>query len=39
MDAFRLGALPAGMRSGAVAVLMVIITWPAVIARNAAGAG
>ena len=36
---FRLGALPAGMRPGAVAVLVVIIAWSAVIALNAAGAG
>ena len=36
---FRLGALPAGMRPGAVAVLVVIIAWSAVIALNAAGGG
>ena len=36
---FRLGALPAGMRPGAVAVLVVIIAWSGVIALNAAGAG
>ena len=36
---FRLGALPAGMRPGAVAVLVVIIAWSAVIALDAAGGG
>jgi len=36
---FRLGALPGPMRPGAVAVLVVIIAWSVVIARNAAGAG
>ena len=36
---FRLGALPPGMRPGAVAVLVMIIAWSAVIALDAAGGG
>jgi hypothetical protein len=36
---FRLTALAAGMRPGAVAVLVVIVAWSALIALNAAGGG